>query len=105
MRPERQFQQVGAEIIGSENYKADVEIINLAYDTLKKIGVKNIVIELSAPFFLESIFNKIKDTKIKKQFNWRDDITVDEGVNRSIRWIKANLNAFSKLDQNYQHKK
>ena len=36
LRPERQFQQVGAEIIGSESYKADVEIINLAYETLKK---------------------------------------------------------------------
>ena len=36
LRPERQFQQVGAEIIGSESYKADVEIINLAYKTLKK---------------------------------------------------------------------
>ena len=40
LRPERQFQQVGAEIIGSESYKADVEIINLAYLTLKDIGVK-----------------------------------------------------------------
>ena len=52
LRPERQFQQVGAEIIGSESYKADVEIINLAYETLKNIGVKNLVIEISAPFFL-----------------------------------------------------
>ena len=25
--------------------------------------------------------------------------------NRSIKWIKTNLNSFSKLDQNYQHKK
>ena len=38
LRPERQFQQVGAEIIGSESYKADVEIINLAYETLKKLS-------------------------------------------------------------------
>ena len=34
LRPERQFQQVGAEIIGTENYKADVEIINSAYQSL-----------------------------------------------------------------------
>ena len=60
LRPERQFQQVGAEIIGSESYKADVEIINLAYQTLKKIGVKNIVIEITAPFFLDSLFKKIR---------------------------------------------
>ncbi len=65
LRPERQFQQVGAEIIGSESYKADVEIINLAYSTLKKIGVKNVVIEISAPFFLDSILKKIKNLKLK----------------------------------------
>ncbi len=67
LRPERQFQQVGAEIIGSESYKADVEIINLAYETLKDIGVKNIVIEISAPFFLNSLLNKIKIIKLKNK--------------------------------------
>ncbi len=65
LRPERQFQQVGAEIIGTESYKADVEIINLAYQTLKNIGVKNMVIEISAPFFINSLLNKIKNSKIK----------------------------------------
>ncbi len=67
LRPERQFQQVGAEIIGSESYKADVEIINLAYKTLKKIGVKNIVIEITAPFFLDSLLKKITNRNFKNQ--------------------------------------
>ncbi len=67
LRPERQFQQVGAEIIGSESYKADVEIINLAYETLKTIGVKNLVIEISAPFFLDSLLKTIKDYKLKSK--------------------------------------
>ena len=65
LRPERQFQQVGAEIIGADSYKADVEIINLAYQTLKNIGVKNIVIEISAPFFLENLLKTIKDKKLE----------------------------------------
>ena len=47
----------------------------------------------------------LSNAKIKKQFNWRDEITIDQGINRSIKWIKTNLNSFSKLDQNYQHKK
>ena len=67
LRPERQFQQVGAEIIGSESYKADIEIINLAYETLKIIGVKNIVIEISAPFFLDSLLKNVDDKNIKKK--------------------------------------
>ena len=76
LRPERQFQQVGAEIIGAESYKADVEIINLAYETLKHIGVKNIVIEISAPFFLVSLLKKIRSSslksKLKKLINTKD---------------------------------
>ncbi len=67
LRPERQFQQVGAEIIGSESHKADVEIINLAYETLKNIGVNNIVIEISAPFFINSLLKNIKNINIKNK--------------------------------------
>ncbi len=94
LRPERQFQQVGAEIIGSESYKADVEIINLAYETLKNIGVKNIVIEISAPFFLDSLLNKINDSKLKiklkKLIEFKDlnsclKILKDEDIIKSLR--------------------
>ncbi len=76
LRPERQFQQVGAEIIGTEDYKADVEIINLAYETLKKIGIKKIVIELSAPFIIKSILKNVtnKNSKniLKKYIKLKD---------------------------------
>ena len=61
LRPERQFLQVGSEIIGSDSILADIEIINLAYKSLKEIGIKNITIELTSKIFLEEIFSKIKD--------------------------------------------
>ncbi len=63
LRPERQFLQVGSEIIGSDSILADIEIINLAYKSLKQIGVKNITLELTSKIFLEEIFSKIKDIK------------------------------------------
>ena len=94
LRPERQFQQVGAEIIGSESYKADVEIINLAYQTLRAIGVSNIVIEISAPFFLNSILKKIKNPKskikIKKLIELKDitsclKLLEDTNINNSLK--------------------
>ena len=94
LRPERQFQQVGAEIIGSESFKADVEIINLAYESLKQIGVKNIVIEITAPFFLDSLIKKIKskDTKNKlkkfiqlKNINNCLNLLEDEKIKRSLK--------------------
>ena len=94
LRPERQFQQVGAEIIGSESFKADVEIINLAYESLKKIGVKKIVIEITAPFFLDSLIKKIQSKNIKnklKKFIQLKDINnclnllEDEKIKRSLK--------------------
>ncbi len=61
LRPERQFLQVGSEIIGSDSILSDIEIINLAYKSLKEIGIKNITLELTSKIFLENIFSKIKD--------------------------------------------
>ena len=63
LRPERQFLQVGSEIIGSDSILADIEIISLAYNSLKKIGIKNITLELTSNVFLDNIFSKIKDKK------------------------------------------
>jgi ATP phosphoribosyltransferase regulatory subunit len=63
LRPERQFLQVGSEIIGSDSILADIEIIRLAYNSLKKIGIKNITLELTSNVFLDNIFSKIKDKK------------------------------------------
>ncbi len=67
LRPERQFLQVGSEIIGSDSILADIEIISLAYKSLKKIGIKNITLELTSNVFLDNIFSKIKDIKTLKK--------------------------------------
>jgi len=76
LRPERQFLQVGSEIIGSKSVLADIEVINLAYKSLKKIGIKNITIELTSKIFLDEIFAKITETnslkKLKTFINQKD---------------------------------
>ncbi len=96
LRPERQFQQVGAEIIGSDSYKADVEIINLAYAALKKIGIKKIVIEISTPFFLESLIKKIKNKTVKKELKKYIEL---KDLNNCIRLIQDqhSINNFKRL--------
>ena len=63
LRPERQFLQVGSEIIGSDSILADIEIISLAYKSLKDIGIKNITLELTSKIFLAEVFSKFKDLK------------------------------------------
>ena len=66
LRPERQFLQVGAECIGEKSYLADIEMISLAYNALKSVGIKNISIELSSRVFLDNLYKEIKSKNIKK---------------------------------------
>ena len=63
---DRQFKQSGVEIIGSKNLLADVEIINLSLDSLKKINFKKISLDINAPIILEKIFDDFKVSSSKR---------------------------------------
>lgn len=49
LRPERQFGQVGAELIGSDSPAADAEAVLLAVAALETVGAKNLTVDLSSP--------------------------------------------------------
>jgi len=78
LRPERQFLQIGAECIGENSCLADVEMIELAYNALSLVGIKNISIELSSKIFLNRLYkltrslpepDKLKSFMKKKDIN------------------------------------
>ena len=50
-------------------------------------------------------FYILSNKKIKKDLKWNSKITLDEGINRCIDWIKKDLKLFTKFDENYIHKK
>lgn len=49
LRPERQFGQVGAEIVGSDAAAADVEVIIMATSALAELGVGGLTVDLGLP--------------------------------------------------------
>lgn len=55
LRPERQFAQVGAELIGSSSAHADAEIVRLATAALKRVGVKRQSVDLTIPPLVPAI--------------------------------------------------
>lgn len=61
LRPERQFLQIGAECIGEENFLADVEMMELAYNSLILVGIKDITIEISSRIFFDNFIHNIKN--------------------------------------------
>jgi ATP phosphoribosyltransferase regulatory subunit len=55
LRPERQFGQVGAELIGSLRTDADAEMVLLAASALTAIGARDITIDLCVPTLVPAI--------------------------------------------------
>jgi ATP phosphoribosyltransferase regulatory subunit len=49
LRPERQFGQIGAELIGSERPEADAEIVVLAAEALSEVGIAGLSVDLNLP--------------------------------------------------------
>lgn len=60
---DRQQTQVGAEIIGCDEEKSDFEVIRVLLSTLKKLQMKNLLIEFSLPNFLEIFLDEIAAEK------------------------------------------
>ena len=44
----REFRQIGAEIIGSASYQADVELITMADQLIKKFNIPNVVLKINS---------------------------------------------------------
>jgi ATP phosphoribosyltransferase regulatory subunit len=55
VRPERQFGQAGAELIGAEGPAADVEVIAIAAEALLDAGVPNLSVDLTMPTLVPAI--------------------------------------------------
>ena len=55
LRPERQFGQVGAELIGSPSFRADVEVILTAVEALAAAGVSRLTVDLAMPTLVPAV--------------------------------------------------
>jgi ATP phosphoribosyltransferase regulatory subunit len=60
LRPERQFTQVGCELIGATGVEADVEIIRLAADALREAGVATLSVDLLVPPLVPALFDSLR---------------------------------------------
>lgn len=63
---DRQQTQVGVEIIGCDAEKSQLEIIEILLATLKKLSLKNLLVEFSLPNFLEIFLAEIGVEKNEK---------------------------------------
>ncbi len=59
LRPERQFGQIGAELIGSDSAAADCEIALLAADALTDLGITDLSLDLCLPALVGTISDSL----------------------------------------------
>ena len=50
-------------------------------------------------------FYSLSNKKINKELKWKEKISLNEGLLKTIFWVKKNLKLFNKYDENYIHKK
>ncbi|MEQ9641261.1 MAG: ATP phosphoribosyltransferase regulatory subunit [Alphaproteobacteria bacterium] len=55
LRPERQFAQAGVELIGADALAADAEMVLLAAEALRGVGIDNLSIDLTVPLLVPTI--------------------------------------------------
>lgn len=59
LRPERQFGQAGIELIGSDSPLADAEVIVLASEVLRDLGVPGVSVDLSLPPLVPALLSEM----------------------------------------------
>jgi ATP phosphoribosyltransferase regulatory subunit len=55
LKPERQFTQVGAELLGVDTPEADAEAVLLTVEALRAIGVKGLTVDLNLPTLVAAV--------------------------------------------------
>lgn len=59
LRPERQFAQVGVELLGSDAPAADAEMVRLAAEALQAVGLVGLSIDLSLPTVVGTVLDEL----------------------------------------------
>ncbi len=72
---QRQFHQIGVEFVGLASVMSDAEVISIAWDFLKDIGLKDLTLELNSLGSNEdrSIFKEELTTWLEKRFDLLDE--------------------------------
>ena len=107
MRTERQFTQVGCELIDdSSEIHADIEICMLSLLGLKDIGIADITLDITIPGFVSSMMDKVEGEdkeKAQKAVEQRDVEVLHSIDNNSAKLIalamQASGNAASAIEE------
>ena len=71
---------------------------------LKKISPKNFIKTSSDRIGKDNLYS-LSSRKIKKELKWKPEITLKEGLLKTLDWVERNINVLKNQSENYIHKK
>ncbi|MBM3648336.1 MAG: ATP phosphoribosyltransferase regulatory subunit [Alphaproteobacteria bacterium] len=98
LKPERQFAQVGSELIGVDSAEADAEAVLLAVDALRAIGVADLSVDLNLPTLVAAVAAGLKlpaDTlrRVRRALDRKDE----GGIAKALGDVKKAADLFTGL--------
>ncbi len=72
--------------------------------SLNKLSIKKFV-KVVAERPGKDKYYTLSSSKIRKEFNWRPKISLNEGLLKTKNWVNENLDKINKLSLKYEHKK
>ncbi len=88
LRPERQFGQVGAELIGDTSVTADAEVILMAVESLYAVGVCDLSVDLCLPTLVPAV---CRGNKHSKQTSQRLRLALDRKDAAGVKALESEL--------------
>ena len=103
LRPERQFGQVGAELIGAAHERADAEVVAAAAEALAAIGVAHLSVDLNLPPLVGLVaadlgLDEARVAAVRQALDRKDAAVVDEVAGADAEPLHALLRAAGPAD-------
>jgi ATP phosphoribosyltransferase regulatory subunit len=85
LKPDRQFTQVGAELLGVDTAEADAEAVLLTVDALRAIGVAGLTVDLNLPTLVAAVAAGLKlpaDTvaRLRRALDRKDEAAIAKAL-------------------------
>jgi ATP phosphoribosyltransferase regulatory subunit len=85
LKPERQFAQVGAELLGVDTAEADAEAILLTVDALRAIGVQELTVDLNLPTLVAAVAAGLKlpaetVARLRRALDRKDEAAITQAL-------------------------
>ncbi|HZQ00274.1 MAG TPA: ATP phosphoribosyltransferase regulatory subunit [Reyranella sp.] len=110
LKPERQFAQVGAELIGVDSAEADAEAILLTVDALRAIGVQGLTVDLNLPTLVASVASGLEIDaeqlrKLRRALDRKDEAAITKALDdkKTATLFAGLLRAAGPVDKGLAH--